>query len=268
MSQLPRGYVLYDGPSALDPDARIVAILTRRSGNRKTGRMHQIWILRADRSPLQAIADGSDRAICGSCPARGLFADDNRQAIDWDQFGAMHGRYCYVDVGRAPESVYWTWIRGRYLEADPRDIAPQLTLPVRLGAYGDPAAVPVQIWRDLLRYSPRWTGYTHQWRTCDPAFRSILMASCETEQDHRDAIATGWRTFRVRRGKDPVLPGEIICPASEESKRTTCAKCTLCNGSTGPQDRRRNIVIQVHGANRGAFVTLQALRQSRVAVGA
>ena len=69
---------------------------------------------------------------------------------------------------------------------------------VRLGTYGDPAAVPASIWSDLVAYSDGHTGYTHQWRT-SPGLRGLCMASVDSEEEAIEAWALGWRTFRVIR---------------------------------------------------------------------
>lgn len=61
-----RGFVFYDGPSALD-GAPIIGIAVLHSKNRKTGNMVQTFIIRADQSPLEAIATGDDASICGDC---------------------------------------------------------------------------------------------------------------------------------------------------------------------------------------------------------
>ena len=95
---------------------------------------------------------------------------------------------------------------------------------------------------------PRFVGYTHQASWCDPRFASIVMASCETVAQAATFQAKGYRTFRVRKATDPILPGEISCPASEESgKRTQCDRCLLCDGKKGPDDKRKNITIIAHG---------------------
>jgi hypothetical protein len=118
---------------------------------------------------------------------------------------------------------------------------------VRLGTYGDPAAVPAWVWESLTRDCVAHTGYTHQWRRCDVALRSLVMASADSVQDATEAHAAGWRTFRVAMPCDaPKLAGEAICPASAEAgKKLTCEQCRACNGvGTG---RRGSIVIQAHG---------------------
>ena len=71
------------------------------------------------------------------------------------------------------------------------------------------------------------------------------MASVDSESEVADAMAKGWRTFRVRKHDSPVLANESICPASEEGgRRTQCFACGLCKGAT---ISARNIVIADHG---------------------
>jgi hypothetical protein len=49
----------------------IVTGLTERSKNKKTGGMIQTYIIRTDMSPLDAMRQDKDKAICGNCPLRG-----------------------------------------------------------------------------------------------------------------------------------------------------------------------------------------------------
>lgn len=230
----PNSLVLWQGQSLVDGAPLIViASGLRESKNAKTGNMVQTYILRADVSPLAAVKVGADVSICGACVHRGAAANGI-------------GRTCYVQVGNAPEMVWNAWQRGRIPAAGNAPIAAGRT--VRLGTYGDPAAVPVNVWHDLLRGSVGRTGYTHQWRTAwiDTSLRALVMASADTPDDRRDAIAAGWRTFRVALPSDPArLPGEAVCPASAEAgKKLTCAQCLACSGADG---RRGTIVIAAHG---------------------
>lgn len=220
------GAVIFDGPSELDGQP-ILAIVSWRSGNAKTGQMAQVWILRRDASPVDAAQTGRDASVCGDCPLR-------RSA----------GGACYVLLPKAPMMVHRAWRAGRYPTLAPRDAGRGRL--IRLGAYGDPAAVPIRVWRQLLREAQGWTGYTHQWRR-RPALRRYVMASCDTEADAAAATAAGWRTFRVRREAARLLPNEIVCPASAEGGyRVQCAQCRLCCGTTRSA---KNIAIIAHGAN-------------------
>lgn len=233
----PNGAVIYDGPSTLTGDRVIVIAvgLRAKSTNEKTGGMIQTYILRADRNPLDAIDDGADDAICGDCMHRGL------------QTGK---RSCYVQVFNAPLAIWRAWKRGIYpdrtRDADIAIVGADRI--VRVGAYGDPAAVPFRVWDRLLSRAKRWTGYTHQWRRPDAApLRDIVMASCDSDNEADRAHSAGWRTFRVRFPDDsaPTLP-EVSCPASAEmGHRVTCDACTLCSGTW---NQAKSVVINVHGA--------------------
>jgi hypothetical protein len=231
--QKPSGYVLYRGPSLLD-GAPIVAIATLTSDNRKTGNMLQTWILREDMSPVAASKAGADASICGECPQRHSL-----------------GGACYVNIGQAPGSVWRAYKRGAYPSAEfylARE-AQGAGRKVRLGAYGDPAAVPLNVWQDLLRYATGWTGYTHQWRIA-PAYRAYCMASVDNDAERATAHAMGWRTFRVTESAETVGDREFVCVS--ESKGTACADCLACNGRN-PQKFAGSVVITVHGARKARF---------------
>lgn len=227
------GVVLYRGPSMLD-GAPIVVIATgiaSSSRNSKTGDLVQTWILREDVNPIDAVNSGDDASICGACPHRG-------QIID----GRNVGRSCYVTIFQAPRNVWQSYHRGIYRDYQDGDLAGRT---VRLGAYGDPAAVPAHIWHAVLATASGWTGYTHQWREHD-ALKAYVMASCDTVADYVEAKAAGWRTFRVRSASEPLATMEIVCPASEEAgKRTSCASCRLCAGAS---KLSKDIAIIAHGA--------------------
>lgn len=236
--------IVYRGPSWLYRPAPIVAIVTgleRPSANRKTGRhMAQLWILRSDISPLEAIYNRGDYAICGDCSLRG---NDTKS------------RSCYVAVSNAPTQIYQSFHAGRYTDVDPgvvKDTLKSKNMSIRLGAYGEPTALPLWVLRDLTEGIPH-TGYTHQWRD-RPAYRDLLMASVDTAESAVIAKSQGWRTFRSRLASEPLQASEIACPASAESGyRTTCDACLLCDGRNA-NDQRTNITIIAHGSGKVHFM--------------
>lgn len=226
--------LLYRGASLLDR-APVLVAMTENSDNRKTGPMDQLWILRADRHPYGAVKDGLDTAICGDCFHRGT---------------ATRARTCYVNVQHAPAAIFRAFAAGRYedltMASMPRVSWAMRHRLLRIGAYGDPAAVPVEWWRALVRRARGWTAYTHHWRTCDPLMREIAMASVDSMAEQREAEDRGYRTYRVGTSDAGPLPSEAQCPASDEmGHQTTCAKCLLCNGKE-LGDTRRHITIQIH----------------------
>lgn len=221
------GFVFYDGPSAID-GSPIIGIATLKSRNAKTGDMVQTFILRADMAPLRAIETGDDAAVCGDCPHRGTT--------------------CYVDVGKSVQQVFGAWARGSYPLVSPTQGAKIVAgRAVRMGAYGDPAAIPARHWRALLKLASGHTGYSHQWRQAfAQGLRDMVMASADTASERDTARAMGWRTFRVRTEVEQLGAREIVCPASDEGgKKRQCIDCQACDGA----DRagKASVAIIVHG---------------------
>lgn len=247
--------VIWEGRSQLDHSSPVVAVVTglaKASDNPKTGRMAQLWILRADKNPLAALQDRSDDAICGDCKLRG---------------DSTKTRSCYVSVRQAPYQVFNAYDRGSYDRSTPTEVNRLLRdkgLSIRLGAYGDPVALPLHVLQDLTA-DVRHTGYTHQWRQ-SAEYIPYLMASVDDAAEYAAAKHMGWRTFRCRTVEEKLFYREIVCPASDEAgHRTTCERCLLCDGknfSTAIKnqnhmlDRRSDISIIVHGTLKAQFVKL------------
>ena len=225
------GFELWRGKSKLN-GADIVAVLTLKSLNAKTGDMAQLWILTADRSPLEAIKTGSDDAICGSCKLR------------HSQDGA-----CYVFVGQEPLNIWRAWRNGAYPKLPMKYYDQLAGLSIRFGAYGDPAAIPIDILTELKKYAKNYTGYTHQWRNETFAeLKPLCMASVDNPMEYREATEKGWRTYRVKTAADPLLSGEVLCPHI-----TSGVQCKTCHLCTGNSHKGRNIAIPVHGTRKGKF---------------
>lgn len=242
------GVILWQGASAIDgaPIAVVATGIVTKSRNGKTGIMVQTFVIRTDMHPVEALKIGADSSVCGQCPHRPFLK------------GA-----CYVQVARSVACVYRTMLKGRYaapgIDYDPA-LIPDLFegLVFRLGTYGDPAAAPFQIWRRATLRVAAKAGYSHQWRDKRfAAFRLLCMASADTESDHNDAHALGWRTFRVRLESEALLSGEIRCPASKEAGyKTNCASCRACGGTSAKA--KANIAIVAHGTFAKRFASVQA----------
>lgn len=228
--------IIYRGPSALD-GAPIVAIATIGSRNVKTGGMVQTWIMREDLDPVAASRAGVDSSVCGRCP--------HRHAT---------GGACYVMLFQAPLSVWRAYHRGRYDAAHERVVRALLDgAPLRIGSYGDPAAVPVAVWRDLLLLARGGhTGYTHQWRR-RPALRGIAMASVDSDHEEQEARAKGWRTFRVIPTAATPAPRTVECLS--EARGTSCAECRMCDGARLDRATQpASVYIAPHGARAKRFL--------------
>lgn len=229
-----KGYVVYEGPSAINGKP-IVAILTLKSNNVKTGNMAQLWIMARDTAPHIAKKEGNDDAVCGDCPIK---------------------KECYVLTFQGPLSVWNAYQRGTYenLWEMPNALEYALRidllkfLSIRFGAYGDPAALPEWLIKSIASNCKDFTGYTHQWDK--PKFNFLnnyFMASIESIALKNKASKLGFRTFRIKSQNTPINNSEIECPA--DSKGIQCIDCMLCNGSK----EATNIVINGHGAHAGSL---------------
>jgi len=239
----PAGFIIYRGASLLD-GAPIVVVALTNSSNVKTGNMVQTYILVDNgRSPVDNARDLLDASICGDCKhRRGL------------------GGACYVNLGQGARAVAAAIVAGNY----PADILAAQSAAagrmVRLGTYGDPAAVPANIWRTLLANAAGNTGYTHQWQTgkAGADIMALCMASADNAGERAAAKALGYRTFRVRAENEAQLPGEFICPASEEAgRKKLCGECGACDG--GLNTRRADPVIIVHGSIKSRFIPIKSI---------
>jgi len=212
--------IIYNGQSLLD-NKPIVVIATYSNRNTKTGKVVQTYILRSDINPLEASKTGEDYSICGDCPMRGEVTTEPERKI-------AKGRKCYVNLGQGVLIVWKAYKRGVYQVGDASEMGRGRF--VRIGTYGDPAAVPSHVWDKLLSECDTWTAYTHQkpWRP------DIAMQSADS---HAEAIAhwkEGRRTFRVIADLGQIdKQNEALCPASKEAgRRVQCTACKLCKGSS------------------------------------
>lgn len=218
---------IWSGESLLTGEP-ISLYMTFGSSNRKTGKMAQTWILRDDVEPHRATLD-EQRAVCGDCKLR-----DNG---------------CYVTKFQAPLTVY-----RRYVDTDIVE-PPKRIAALRIGSYGDPAAVPFKVWRKLvMRTQGTITGYTHSWREADRRLQKYCMASVDTPSEALMALADGWSIFATFR----VFDG-LQCPADRTGGLVKCITCGKCDGNATKQ---RAIWIRPHGAQAKR---VRAITQSGVA---
>jgi hypothetical protein len=251
----PSGYVLYEGASLLD-GAPIVVIATMESTNGKTGNMVQTWIMLRDHDPITGNRTGADRAICGNCPSMGTPRPDAETGLAAD-------RSCYVDLGRAPMGIWGAYQRGIYPRVSGHAEIARVGRgrAVRIGAYGDGAAVPSYIWESLCSDCDGFTAYSHQSEFAGAAFiADRMMVSADSLATAEQAWARGYRSFRVvppaPKGIDEhawalqhAKPGsEIPCP---NLRGVQCVKCQLCSGAVPyAKVQPKSIVIPAHGAGQ------------------
>jgi len=227
-----KGYVLQRGVSPIDGKPFVV-IMTMKTTNRKTGNMCQVWILRDDVNPVEAVIEGDDFSICGRCPHRGTYDPELDKLV---------GRSCYVNVGQAPLSIWKAYKRGVYGQLS--DLTPEMLQgrKIRWGAYWDPALVSPILFATLNECAAGHTGYTHQWREPWAQWcKGFFQASCDGLSDYLNASAHGWNTFAVI-PKGTVAYSGKLCPATAENSQAQCATCSLCDGA------KADIFVEAHGS--------------------
>jgi|2_EtaG_2_1085320.scaffolds.fasta_scaffold16580_2 hypothetical protein len=168
--------------------------------------------------------------------------------------------------------VYQVW-QAYQRSAYPEITSPDaLTLlgsakPIRIGAWGDPASAPVELYESLFECCPNTTGYTSQWQKF-PELKSFLMASVSSKAMAQKAWSMGWRTYRIT-PIDDLEPNERWC-INQEDKEIQCVNCpTPCDGgkptkwsiATLPSGRRRQALADKIAASIKTH-TLKRLHQT------
>ena len=211
----------------LNDSNNIVSIITFNSSNIKTGNMSQIWILRSDINPVEAIKQNKDDLICFDCIHR-------------------LNRSCYVNVGQAPLQVFKAYKKGLYAPLDYKKLSNEIkNKTVRFGAYGEPVLIPFNIVKFIIKNCISYTGYTHQWK--NPKFKKyapLFMASIDNEKQLNETIKLGLRSFRVSSNNN-IRDNEIICP-NVRNEKIKCLTCRLCDNQSKYKNAK-SIVIPVHG---------------------
>ena len=221
MPKLASTVIAWQGPSPVDGREVILLLsaIVRPSENRKTGDMVQAWILQSPKygeTPQLAYTLGHDVSICGNCPLRSIASGGTGE--------------CYVNKSWLTK-MFRGIERGTVPTMSPFDI--YLTKPLRQGAYGDPAFIPLWVWEALENNGTgKGTSYTHQWRE-HPELAQWAMASVSSVEEALEAQAMGFRTYRVDLdGTQPPMQGEIMCPFKAlEATGLNCRSCGLCSGN-------------------------------------
>ena len=152
--------------------------------------------------------------------------------------------------------IFKCYARGGYPHATPSEMADIVARrPVRLGAYGDPAALPFEVWEAMLSKQGKRSivGYTHQLAHAnfDPRILAYCMVSADSPAEASHARDIGARAYLVRPHGSTLPKGFSQCPAAEEAgKRTTCASCLLCGGNSVSG---KSISILAHGQQGARF---------------
>ena len=231
---------IWEGPSEFDgtPIKVVMTGYIKDSENEKTGPLVQVFILPSDEKPINAFK-AKKSSVCGDC--------------------IYNGGGCYVNWGRLTPT--WTASKRKFISLE---LASWLVtgLRVRLGAAGDPSAVPTYVWETLLKGADSWTGYTHSWKNCDPALRRIVMASCDNDDETKQAISLGWNVFHVHDGKIDDNIDYVRCLSGSPDSNglpKTCFSCMMCHGVRSSKARPLVVAEKLHGST----ATLSQARKAR-----
>ena len=231
---------IWEGPSEFDgtPIKVVMTGYIKDSENEKTGPLVQVFILPSDEKPIDAFK-AKKSSVCGDC--------------------IYNGGGCYVNWGRLTPT--WSASKRKFISLE---LASWLVtgLRVRLGAAGDPSAVPTYVWETLLKGADSWTGYTHSWKNCDPALRRIVMASCDNDDETKQAISLGWNVFHVHDGKIDDNIDYVRCLSGSPDSNglpKTCFSCMMCHGVRSSKARPLVVAEKLHGST----ATLSQARKAR-----
>ena len=224
--------VIWEGKSPYDgAEIMVLAVAIKDpSTNRKTGWMIQIYILVKNVPPVEAVRLELDASVCGDCVMR------------WNKGGG-----CYV----TPLFMTPMWKKGveapRITPTELARLANKYNTPIRQGAYGDPAFVPMYVWEELENAvsNKKGSSYTHQWEWVSPEYAKFSMASVENLKQKADAQALGYRTYRQVKDVSEIVEDEMLCLNS--SRGIQCRDCGQCGGNRSKAShRQKNIVIVNH----------------------
>lgn len=275
-----KNLVFYDGPSMLDGSPIFAALvgLTKPSTNTATGTMLQVYIMRSDIPPIKAVNAGLDSGICGACIMRGRVlklkaAREHAESLPGGKRRALLNRIvtshergeisinieraCYVRLEQAPTGIFKAYKAGKYKSVTPRYAAGIVARrELRIGAYGDSAALPISSIKPLASAAGLLTNYSHAGAYATGRFNRLAaftMASADSIEQAQTYWNRGFRTFRVtsnyttRNGIKRVTDltsGESQCPKTID-KKITCIDCGLCDGNR--RGLQSNIVAPAHG---------------------
>ena len=199
--------------------------LERSSSNSKTGDMVQLAILPIDSKPTKALKT-RQLPNCGDCALIST---------------------CYVNTVSL-NAVYDQTV-NQTVAAVPK----RFRAPIRLGSWGDPGLLPIDLLQQLSRTAGAHTGYTHLWQEIEQEYSQLLMASIDhltakkqgltVDQLKRLAWDKGYRTYTILQPGEKQSAQERSC--LYVSNNTQCRYCKLCNGA-GSQ---RSIAAPLHGPN-------------------
>lgn len=249
------GFVMHEGPSLIGK-GDVAAIATLNSANEKTGNMVQVWIVPKEGGTLAAVQKGDNSAACGSCPLIGT-PEQTKDGVK------IRNRVCYVNLGRLDSTVLKAYNNGRYPPYNRKLYERWLRgRDIRLGAYGDPVALPDSLIEYLASVGSGYTGYSHQLFSIEreraDRLAQLLMVSCHTPSQHNEALRRGWRPFTVIANGQHVPENAVECPFY--TRGVQCDRCQLCQGAS---KKARPVFVRAHAMVAANLPAVQKMEHER-----
>lgn len=223
-----------------EPIQIVLECYAKDSTNKKTGPMIQVSIL-----PLknpQKVFKSKEESVCGDCK--------------------YLGGGCYVAWNRLKKPS-----ETKYIGSVSLGKSLLMGARVRIGKAGDPCAVDIDVWKDLLSTCDSFTGYTHAWKNVHNDYSDLFMASCDSLKEVNEALKIGWAPFHVYDIKDNkeelTHPNSLQCLYREidasklQFQSIQCFDCMKCHGKTAKR-LNRPITVQLHGATNTVYAARKA----------
>jgi len=224
--------IVYYGKSAIDQTQNILVGITGLQGtsvNRKTGVMAQLTIIPDPElyNPIEASRILEvNKSICGECNL---------------QYNPITKKKpCYVNLGHEPIKLYQSYHKG-LPTISPEQLNQLLIerdLPIRLGNYGDPGSIPIEIIKTITKHV-KYTSYTHAFTL--PTFNSehlkySMLSIDYSNYDQAKKLFPNARSYRMINKVSELQDNEILCPSKQipgyKWNSITCSQCLLCSGSS------------------------------------
>jgi len=233
----------------------------------------QIWILN-DGDEFQPM----HRSICGDCSHR-TYKGESRlflwdvletslrfslvarvaSALDLIAYKEDVKGACYVQWKKGPMAAWKASNRNKPISLQAASAICSDRL-VRLGAAGDPAAVPLKVWKELLGIdgagnmtAKSITAYTHMWNRPEfQDYKLICMASADSAMEKELARSMGWSTFTVRASPPDDDDRSTLCLNAVQDVHLSCAECRKCDGLLS-RSKPADIWVPLHGALANRF---------------
>ena len=186
-------------------------LFARLGGNSKTGKGLMISILPKEGLNLETVrSEGA--SSCGDCPHAKASTREENYTYKTGKKKSFKVGTCYTYKRPGGSQGALGGINNGFHRCDEISLVKftnkvqvlaELTGYIRVGEFGDPAAdkQTAEVLADILKgvdSSVSRAGYTHQWKKAKSnALKGLVMASCDNEEEEKQARKNDWGVFLV-----------------------------------------------------------------------